>query len=72
MLESGVQVNSRKINSSDNESEDGDDYNDDNKVVSEAELDEQLLRGDYVLEMLQPDLYIAIFSSPSSAELFYL
>ena len=70
-FEPGVQINSREINSSDDESDGGDyDYNDEN--ISEVELKEQRLRGDCVLEMLQPDTYIAIFPTPSSSELFYL
>ena len=66
-----VQVNSREINWSDDESDEGDyDYDDEN--ISEVELEEQRLRGGCVLEMLQPDTFIAIYSSPSSSELFYL
>ena len=74
-FEPGIQVNSKEINSSDDESDESDegdyDYNDDENI-SEVELEEQRLRGDCVLEMLQPDTYIAIFSPPSSSELFYL
>ena len=67
----GVQVNSREINSSDDESHEGDyDYDDEN--ISEVELEEQRVTGDCKLEMLQPDLYIAIFLSPPSSELLYL
>ena len=70
-FETGVQVNSREINWSDDESDEGDyDYDDEN--ISEVELEEQRLRGDFVLEMLQPDTFIAIYLSPSSSELFYL
>ena len=69
-FETGVQVNSREINSSDDKSDEGDyDYDDEN--ISEVKLEVERLRGDCVLEMLQPNTYIAIFLSPSS-ELFYL
>ena len=70
-FEPGVQVNSREINSSDDESDEGDyDYNDEN--IFEVELEEQRLRADCVLEMLQPGTYIAIFLFCSLSELFYL
>ena len=47
-FESGAQVNSREINSSDDESDEGDFDNDEN--ISEVELQEQRLRQDCVLE----------------------
>ena len=59
-FEPGVQVNSREINSSDDESDEGDyDYDDEN--ISEVELEEQRLRRNCVLEMLQPDNILQSF-----------
>ena len=55
-FEPGVQVNSREINSSDDESDEGDyDYDDEN--ISEVELEEQRLRRDCVLEIYSQIIY---------------
>ena len=55
-FEPGVQVNSREINSSDDESDEGDyDYDDEN--ISEVELEEQRLRRDCVLEIYSQVIY---------------
>ena len=65
-FEPGVQVNSREINSSDDESDEGDyDYNDEN--IFEVELE-----GIVYWKCCSQVPYITIFLSCSLSELFYL
>ena len=66
MHDPGVQVCSKLISC------DSDSESDDASYDSEEEHEEQQIRGSCILELVDCGTFIALFSAPSSSELFYL
>ena len=67
MFDPGVQVCSKLLAIDDSDSE-----SDSDNEFEEDDVEEQLIRGTCILELLECEKFIALFSPPSANELFYI
>ena len=67
MFDPGVQVCSKLLAIDDSNSE-----SDSNNEFEEDDVEEQVIRGNCILELLECEKFIALFSPPSANELFYI